>query len=89
MNNEIGNSRILAEVQETAAGSYQAGVISKRRMYEQDALNNLVAPALGAARIKTIRENSKVGQAVFAAVLNISVFIVKKWEIGEKKPSGP
>ena len=89
MTNEIRKSRILAEVHETAAGLYQAGLISKRRMHEYDALSNLAVPALDAARIKLIRENSRVSQAVFAAVLNISVSTVQKWEVGEKKPSGP
>lgn len=28
-------------------------------------------------------------QVVFAAFLNTSVSTVQKWEIGEKKPSGP
>jgi putative transcriptional regulator len=30
-----------------------------------------------------------LSQSVFAAVLNTSVSTVQKWEIGEKKPSGP
>jgi putative transcriptional regulator len=30
-----------------------------------------------------------MSQAVFAAFLNTSVSTVQKWEIGEKKPSGP
>jgi putative transcriptional regulator len=29
-----------------------------------------------------------MSQAVFAAVLNVSVSSVQKWESGEKKPSG-
>jgi putative transcriptional regulator len=30
-----------------------------------------------------------VSQAVFAAVLNTSLSTVQKWEVGDKKPSGP
>jgi putative transcriptional regulator len=30
-----------------------------------------------------------MSQAVFAAVINTSVSTVQKWEIGEKRPSGP
>jgi putative transcriptional regulator len=30
-----------------------------------------------------------MSQAVFALFLNTSVSAVQKWEIGEKKPSGP
>ena len=89
MANKIRNSRILAEVHETAAALHHAGVINKRRMHEYEALSNLAVPAIGASKIKLIRENSKLSQAVFAAVLNTSISTVQKWEIGEKKPSGP
>ena len=89
MTSKIRKSRILAEVHETAVGLHQAGVISKRRMHEYDALRRLAVPALGANKIKLIRENSKLSQAVFAAVLNTSVSTVQKSEIGEKRPSGP
>ena len=89
MTNKIRKSRILAEVHETATGLHRAGVISKRRMHEYEALSHLAVPALGASKIKLIRENSKLNQTVFATVLNTSVSTVQKWEIGEKKPSGP
>ena len=88
MANRIHKSRILAEVHETAAGLHQASVITLRRMHEYDALCNLAVPAIGASKIKLIRENSKLSQAVFAAALNTSVSTVQKWD-GEKKPSGP
>jgi len=39
--------------------------------------------------IKALREQAHVSQAVFAAVLNTSVSTVQKWEVGDKKPSGP
>lgn len=35
-----------------------------------------------------IRESSHVSQAVFAALLNTSVSTVRKWEVGQKKPTG-
>lgn len=89
MTNKTRNSRILAEVHETAKGLHKAGVISKRRMHEYDALCDLDVPALGAAKIKRIRKQANVSQAVFAAVLNTSVSTVQKWEVGEKRPSGP
>ena len=85
MTNKIRTSRILAEVHETATGLHRAGVISKRRMHEYEALSNLAIPVIGASKIKLIRENSNLSQAVFAAVLNTSVSTVQKWEIGEKK----
>lgn len=89
MTNNIRRSRILVEVHETASGPHHASEISKRRMHEYVALSNLAVPAIGARKIKLIRENSKLSQAVFAAVLNTSVSTVQKWEVGEKKPGGP
>jgi len=38
--------------------------------------------------IKQIRETSSVSQAIFAVLLNTSISTVKKWEIGQKKPTG-
>jgi putative transcriptional regulator len=40
-------------------------------------------------KIKQLREKEQVSQAVFAAILNISVSTFQKWELGDKKPSGP
>ena len=37
---------------------------------------------------KLVRESAKVSQAVFATILNISVYTVQKWESGDKKPTG-
>ncbi len=81
-------SRILNEVHETALDMLNAGLISKRRMQEYDALCNLDVPAISPKEIKQLREQAHVSQAVFAAVLNTSVSTVQKWEIGDKKPSG-
>lgn len=78
MTNSKLKSHILAEVHETVTGQRQAGVISKRRMHEYDALSNLAVPTIGANKIKLIRENSRLSQAVSAAVLNTSVSTVQK-----------
>jgi putative transcriptional regulator len=43
---------------------------------------------LAPGQIKKIREDSRVSQAVFAAVLNTSLSTVQKWEIGQKRPTG-
>lgn len=89
MTNKVRKGRILAEVHETARGLLQAGLISKRRMHEYDALCHLDVDDLSAGKIKLIREKANLSQTVFAAVLNASVSTVQKWETGEKKPSGP
>lgn len=82
-------SRVLAEAHEMAGGLARHGLIDKRRMGEFDALCRLSVPDMPPARIKALRTESKLSQAVFAAVLNTSVSTVQKWEIGDKKPSGP
>jgi len=40
-------------------------------------------------KIKSLRERARISQAVLAAVLNTSLSTVQKWEVGDKKPSGP
>lgn len=66
-----------------------AGLISKRRMGEFEALCNLDVHEMRPQQIKALREQARVSQAVFAAVLNTSLSTVQKWEVGDKKPSGP
>ena len=82
-------SRILSEVHETAIGLMNAGLISKRRMAEFDALCNLKVKPISPIQIRQLREKKHVSQAVFAAILNTSVSTIQKWELGDKKPSGP
>ena len=40
-------------------------------------------------KIRALRAHLQVSQAVLAAVLNISLSTVRKWEVGDKHPSGP
>lgn len=82
-------SRILDEMHETALGLHGAGLISKRRMGEFEALCNLDVHEIPPQQIKALREKAHVSQAVFAAVLNTSLSTVQKWEVGDKRPSGP
>jgi len=82
-------SRILAEMHETADGLHRSGLISKRRMGEFEALCRLNVEDMSPQQIKALRQNANVSQAVLAAVLNTSVSTVQKWEVGDKKPSGP
>jgi putative transcriptional regulator len=82
-------SRILDEMHETARGLHNAGLINKRRMHEFDALCHLGVEEMSPQKIKSLREEAHISQAVFAAVLNTSLSTVQKWETGNKKPSGP
>jgi putative transcriptional regulator len=76
-------------MRETAAGLVRAGVVGKQTMKEFDALALAPVRDLSPRQIRSIRTQSRMSQAVFAAVLNTSVSTVQKWEIGAKRPSGP
>ena len=82
-------SRLLNEMRETARGLERIGVLDKQTMREFDVLMLPPVQELTAKQIRAIRIRSRVSQAVFAAVLNTSISTVQKWEIGEKRPSGP
>jgi putative transcriptional regulator len=82
-------NRILSEMRETAAGLVRTGVVEKQTMKEFDALALAPVRDLSPRQIRSIRTQSRMSQAVFAAVLNTSVSTVQKWEIGAKRPSGP
>lgn len=82
-------SRLLDEMHETALGLHAIGLIDRRRMDEFDALCRLNVDEMPPQKIKLLRENAHLSQAVFAAVLNTSLATVQKWELGDKKPSGP
>ena len=82
-------SRLLNEMRETARGLERIGVLDKQTMREFDVLTLPPVQELTAKQIRAIRIRSRVSQAVFATVLNTSISTVQKWEIGEKRPSGP
>jgi len=82
-------SRIIEEMHETARGLHEIGLIDKRRMREFDALCRLDVNEMAPSEIRALRDKAHLSQAVFAAVLNTSVSTVQKWEVGDKKPSGP
>ena len=82
-------NRILAEVHEMAGDLHEIGLIDKRRMREFDSLCKLDVEEMPPHKIKRLREEARVSQAVFAAVLNTSLSTIQKWETGDKKPGGP
>ena len=81
-------SRILDSVHETARDLQSLGFIDKRTMRRYDALCLDPISIYTAEQIRELRERTQVSQAVLAAVLNVSVSTVQKWEINEKHPSG-
>jgi putative transcriptional regulator len=82
------DSRLLNEIQETASDLLTAGLISKRRFKEYEALCLADNAQLPPDDIRQIRRQTLMSQAVFAAILNVSVSTVQKWEAGEKRPAG-
>lgn len=82
-------SRLLDEMRETANGLHSTGLISKRRLGELNALFDLSIEEMSPDKIKSLRLKLQLSQAVFAATLNTSISTVQKWEIGDKRPSGP
>jgi putative transcriptional regulator len=82
-------TRILEAVHETASDLHRLGFIDKRKMQRYDALCLDPVPAYDADQIRALRHHLHLSQAVLAAVLNTSLSTVRKWEVGDKKPSGP
>ncbi len=82
-------SRILQTVYETGADLDRLGFIDKRKQQKIEALCMEPIPPYDSERIRALRENLKLSQTVLASVLNTSASTVRKWEIGEKRPSGP
>jgi putative transcriptional regulator len=82
-------SRIFEAVHETASDLHRLGFIDKRKMRKFDVLCLDPVPEYDSAKIRALRDHLQLSQAVLAAVLNTSLSTVRKWEIGEKHPSGP
>src|SRR3982751_3627831 len=85
----MANRRLRKEIREAALGLYELGAIDGKTMREFKTFRLEEPKAYSAYEIKRLRLREKASQAVFAAYLNTSVSTVQKWEIGEKKPSGP
>ena len=81
--------RILEAVHETARDLHRLGFIDKRKMRKYDVLCLEPVHEYDAEKVRALRERLHLSQAVLASVLNTSVSTVRKWEVGDKKPSGP
>jgi putative transcriptional regulator len=82
-------SAILAAVHESAADLHLHGFIDKRKMKKFDVLCLPPIQPYSSDRIRALREQLQLSQAVLASVLNTSISTVRKWEVGDKRPSGP
>ena len=82
-------NRLLEAVHETASDLHRLGFIDKRKQQKYDALCLEPIPPYDSKKIKALRKSLQVSQSVLASILNTSLSTVRKWEIGEKNPSGP
>lgn len=82
-------SQILESVHETASDLKDLGFIDKHKMQKYDALCLEPVPPYDSDKIKDLRERYRISQAVLASMLNTSLSTVRKWEVGDKHPSGP
>lgn len=81
-------SRILNEMHESMTDLYNGGLVDKKTMRNFDVLCLKTVQSLSPNEIKAIRLKENISQAIFAAYLNTSLSAIRKWESGEKKPSG-
>ena len=83
------NKSILEVVHESAKGLHDAGLMDLKTMHTFDAMCLPPVRDLSPTAIKRIRLREKLSQPVFAEYINASCSTVKKWETGEKHPTGP
>ena len=81
-------SEAMAAIHETMEALHDVGAISKQTMRRFDEACLTPIRPLQPEEIKAIREREQVSQTVFANYLNVTSSLVRKWERGEKKPSG-
>ena len=81
-------SKILDSVRKSATCLYDACLIDAITMHEFAALCLKPLSKFTPNKIKKLRLQHKVSQPVFAQYLNVSASTIKKWETGEKHPSG-
>jgi len=82
-------SDILEAVRETATDLAKLGFIDKRKQQKIEALCREPIPPYDSQRIRELRQQYNLSQAVLASILNTSASTIRKWEMGDKRPSGP
>ena len=80
---------ILETIHETVKGLYDSGLMDVQTMRNFDLMCLPSVKELTPHEIKMLRLAAKLSQPVFAEHINVSPSTVKKWETGEKHPSGP
>jgi putative transcriptional regulator len=85
---KLKRSKILDAVASSAKDLRTLGFIDSRRMKAYEALMPRPIEPFSVERICALRQRLNISQPVFAALLNTSASTVKKWEAGDKTPSG-
>lgn len=80
---------ILEVVHESAKNLYDIGLMDLETMRTFDAMCLTPIRKLSPKEIKQLRLKERLSQPVFAKYLNASTSSIKKWETGEKHPTGP
>lgn len=85
----MANKRLRQELVEGMEALAEIGAVDGATM--RDFREELLSPppAYSPDGIREIRESFGVSQAVFAALMNVSLSTVQKWEQGQKAPSAP
>lgn len=83
------NKRMQEALRETVQSIVDAGIKHQFTLKDLRRLGVIQpCPELSATRIKTIRRQARLSQAVFAQLLNVSTSTLQQWEQGRKRPSG-
>lgn len=87
-------SKLAKALLETADGMHRTGILSdaahaKITKRHLDAGETATAAPLSPREIRSLRENAKMSQAVFAHYLQLTTGYVSQLERGVKNPKGP
>jgi putative transcriptional regulator len=86
-------SRLASELLKTARDMRAIGLMSKAAhekitMRHKADIPSAVAIPISATKIRALREDANLSQAVFAQLLNVTVGYVSQLERGAKRPTG-
>ena len=83
----MANKRLRKELLEGMNALRRVGVVSGATMREFEGELVEQPRRYKGKDIRALRNRAKVSQGVFAALLNISISTLQKWEQGQKAPS--
>ena len=80
---------VLENIHQAAKDLMELEFIDKNHMAQYEAICLQPIPNYDQTKIRALRDRYKLSQAAFAIVLNTSASTIRKWEVGDKHPSGP